>query len=295
MWKGSDIGKAKVAVAGTAGQPAPRHAARRVAASAIAVAVCAILAAGLALWLWPRGGGSAVRQGSGTGGVRRPETHPAPATTAAPAPKAAEAAKSAARPAPAATTPARTYRGVAVVSSSSVTNLDGAVVERLVLADGRTVKAVRLPEPVFRRPCDQLIAMALSAAPGEAVPPLPAGPDAEASFLASMDEPVEAVETDPPGVRELKARVEAARRGIAEAVRAGGSFRKALAEHAAEAGRIAQRRLDAAMAVREVMAEGGADEARAFAERANELLEADGVPPVPVPGEGRDSGMRNDE
>lgn len=291
MWKGSDIGKAKVAAAGAAGRPAAQSAQRRAVRWAAVVAVCAILAAGLALWLWPRGGGSAVRQGSGTGGVRRPETHPAPATTAAPAPKAAPADASApTRPAPAVTAPARTYRGVEVVSSSSVTNLDGAVVERLVLADGRTVKAVRLPEPVFRRPCDQLIAMALSAAPGEAVPPLPAGPDAEASFLASMDEPVEALETDPPGVRELKARVEAARRGIAEAVRAGGSFRQALAEHAAEAGRIAQRRLDAAMAVREVMAEGGADEARAFAERANELLGADGVPPVPVPGEGRRRG-----
>lgn len=96
MWKGSDIGKAKVAAAGAAaGRPAPRNAARagtvRRVASAIAVAVCAVIAAGLALWLWPRGSGSAVRQGSGTGGVRRPEAKAAATPPPAPAPKAAPA------------------------------------------------------------------------------------------------------------------------------------------------------------------------------------------------------------
>lgn len=181
----------------------------------------------------------------------------------------------------------RLYRGVEVVSASCKTNLDGAVVERLRLADGRLVKAVRLPEPVFRRPSDQLIALALSAEPGVAVPPLPIGPDAERSFLDSLSEPIVTLDSDTPEVRELKARVLEARTQIEEIIRNGGSFREALEEHVRASERMADRRAEVARMAQEVRAEGGEAEAKVFTERANTMLEADGIPPVPVPGKSR--------
>ena len=182
----------------------------------------------------------------------------------------------------------RLYRGVEVVSSSCSTNLDGAVVERLRLADGSFVKAVRLPEPAFRRPTDQIIAMAVSAEPGTAVPPLPIGPDAERGFLDSLSEPIEDLDSDTPKIRSLKARVREARAQIAEAMRGGSSFREAMEAHVRESARMADARAEAARMAQEVRREGGEAEARAFAERANAMLEADGVPPIPVPGKGRD-------
>ena len=181
----------------------------------------------------------------------------------------------------------RLYRGVEVVSSSCSTNLDGAVVERLRLADGSFVKAVRLPEPAFRRPTDQIIAMAVSAEPGTAVPPLPIGPDAERGFLDSLSDPIEDLDSDTPKIRRLKARVREARAQIAEAMRGGSSFREAMEAHVRESARMADARAEAARMAQEVRNEGGEAEARAFAERANAMLEADGVPPIPVPGKGR--------
>ena len=157
MWKGSDIGKAKVAAAGAAaGRPAPRNAARRAAASA--VAICAILAAGLALWLWPRGGGSAVRQGSGTGGVRRPETHPVATPPPAPAPKAAEAAKSAASPAPHAQ------------ESKTPEEIEAEERARDPLYDRHHIVAAR---PLLESPLEQVIHSVFSVEPGDMPPMLP--------------------------------------------------------------------------------------------------------------------------
>ena len=181
----------------------------------------------------------------------------------------------------------RLYRGVEVVSSSCSTNLDGAVVERLNLADGSFVKAVRLPEPAFRRPTDQIIAMAVSAEPGAAVPPLPIGPDAERGFLDSLSEPILDLDSDTPKVRRLKAMVREARAQIAEAMRGGSSFREAMEAHVRECARIADARAEAVRMAQEVRREGGEAEARAFTERANAVLEADGVPPIPVPGKER--------
>ena len=181
----------------------------------------------------------------------------------------------------------RLYRGVEVVSSSCSTNLDGAVVERLRLADGSFVKAVRLPEPAFRRPTDQIIAMAVSAEPGTAVPPLPIGPDAERGFLDSLSEPIPDLDSDTTKMRRLKARVREARAQIAEAMRGGSSFREAMEAHVRESARMADARAEAARMAQEVRREGGEAEARAFTERANAMLEADGVPPIPVPGKGR--------
>ena len=272
---------------------------RRLAAFAVAAMLC--VAAIVAVYLAWRGGGAHDGEGApllrplarlaslggyiatrqpppavvhdGEGGVATRHGGGAVATRHGP-PVATNAAK-------------RLYRGVEVVSSSCSTNLDGAVIERLRLADGSFVKAVRLPEPAFRRPTDQIIAMAVSAEPGTAVPPLPIGPDAERGFLDSLSEPIPNLDSDTPKMRRLKARVREARAQIAEAMRGGSSFREAMEAHVRESARMADARAEAARMAQEVRREGGEAEARAFAERANAMLEADGVPPIPVPGKGR--------
>lgn len=179
----------------------------------------------------------------------------------------------------------RLWRGVEVVSSAGAeTNRDGAVVERLVLADGRRVRAVLLPSPAFRHPSDQLLAMALSAKPGEALPPLPLGPDVERDFLRSLEDPIEELPTDSADVRELKRRVAEARETLAEEVRAGRRVCDVLEEYQRGQEHTASVRLMAVREVEAVREAEGAEAARRFAARANGTLRAGGVPEIPVPG-----------
>ena len=174
--------------------------------------------------------------------------------------------------------------GVEVAATLGIeTNRDGAVVERFVLADGRRVRAVTLPDPVFRNPSDQLLAMAVSARPGEAIPPLPLGPDVERAFTESLVAPIEDAEGDSDEVRALKRRVRDARKAVAEEVRAGRSVREVLEEFQREQAHAADCRLAAVREVEAVRESDGEDAARAFAERANEVLRTQGVPEIPVP------------
>ena len=212
------------------------------------------------------------------------------ARPAAPEPVRVAAPEPAGRPAP------RLWNGVEVVSSAGAeTNRDGAVVERLVLADGRRVRAVTLPGPVFRNASDQLLAMLVSARPGEEVPPLPLGPGIERAFAESLASPDEGEPGDSDAVRELRRRVRDARRAVAEEVRAGRSVREVLAAYQGELAFIAESRLAAVREAQVVREADGEEAARRFAERANEALRARGVPEIPVPGEGRRSRERGAE
>ena len=270
-------------------KPTVRRASRGRGLLRVAVVLLCLAAAVTGYLAWTGGEDAREDEVSPTQGIRTATARPRMAkdrkTKARPT--ASDRSKKALPPHVPAAPEKRLYRGVEVVSASCRTNLDGAVVERLRLADGRLVKAVRLPEPVFRRPSDQLIAMALSAEPGVAVPPLPIGPDVERSFQDSLSEPIVVLDSDTPEVRELKARVLEARTQIEEIIRNGGSFREALEEHVRASGRMADRRAEVARMAQEVRAEGGEAEAKVFTERANVLLEADGIPPVPVPGKSR--------
>ncbi len=270
-------------------KPTVRRASRGRGLLRVAVALLCLVAAVIVYLVWTGGEDARNDEASPPQGIRlaavRPHTAKDRRTKANPT--VSDRPREALPPHVPAAPEKRLYRGVEVVSASCKTNLDGAVVERLRLADGRFVKAVRLPEPVFRRPSDQLIALALSSEPGVAVPPLPIGPDAERSFRDSLSEPIVVLDSDTPEVRELKARVMEARAQIEEAIRNGGSFREALEEHVRASGRMADRRAEVARMAQEVRAEGGETEAKVFTERANVLLEADGVPPVSVPGQGR--------
>lgn len=270
-------------------KPTVRRSSRGRGLLRVAVALLCIVAAVTVYLAWTGGEDARDGEASPAQGIRTAAVRPRTAKDRKTKVKTtvSDRAKEALPPHAPAVPEKRLYRGVEVVSASCKTNLDGAVAERLRLADGRLVKAVRLPEPVFRRPSDQLIAMALSAEPGVAVPPLPIGPDVERSFLDSLSEPIVVLDSDTPEVRELKARVLEARTQIEEIIRNGGSFREALEEHVRASGRMADRRAEVARMAQEVRAEGGEAEAKVFTERANAMLEADGVPPIPVPGKGR--------
>lgn len=181
---------------------------------------------------------------------------------------------------------ARLYKGVEVVSSSATTNnTDGAIVERLKLADGRTVKVVSLPKPLFENPSDQLIAMALSSQPRQVVAPMPIDANVEQAFLDSLLSPIKVNEDDPVNVKELKANVIEARAYIADEVKAGKSVREVLEEYQRQMNDIADRHLMAVQEVQKIKAEYGIEEARQFAIRVNEAFRARGVPEISVPGE----------
>ena len=252
---------------------------RRWARAAAALVVLGTLGLLLGRVFAPSGGPVAA------GPVPAPPTGPVPSAGATDGPSAPRAVPSSALstqgPAPA----KRLWRGVEVVSSAGAeTNRDGAVVERLVLADGRRVRAVSLPTPAFRHPSDQLLAMALSARPGEALPPLPLGPDVERDFLRSLEDPIEELPTDSADVRELKRRVAEARETLAEEVRAGRRVRDVLEEYQRGQEHTASVRLMAVREVEAVREAEGAEAARRFAMRANGTLRAGGVPEIPVPG-----------
>ena len=181
---------------------------------------------------------------------------------------------------------ARHYKGVEVVSASASTNsIDGAIVERLKLADGRTVKVVSLPKPLFENPSDQLIAMALSSQPGQAVAPMPIDANVEQAFLDSLLSPIKINEDDSDNVKEIKANVIEARAYIADEVKAGKSVREVLEAYQRQMNDIADRHLMAVQEMQKIKAEYGIEAAREFAVRVNEAFRARGVPEINVPGD----------
>ncbi len=178
----------------------------------------------------------------------------------------------------------RLHKGVEVISSSATTNsVDGAVVERLKLADGRTVKVVTLPKPLFENPSDQLIAMALSSQPGLSVAPMPIDCNVEQEFLNSLLTPIKINEDDTDNVKELKANVLEARAYIADEVKAGTSVREVLEDYQRQMNNIADHHLMAVQEVQKIKTEYGIEEARKFAIRVNESLRARGIPEISVP------------
>jgi len=104
--------------------------------------------------------------------------------------------------------PSKMYEdGVEVVKYIVSTNNSGAVTEKLTLADGRKIAKVHPPKPVFDNPADQVIALAVSAKPGESMPPLPNLNGIDEDFAKSLLSPIKINDDDPDDVKELKAKV----------------------------------------------------------------------------------------
>lgn len=168
--------------------------------------------------------------------------------------------------------------GVEVLSSNVTTNKSGAVIEKLVLANGKKMSKIHPPKPVFDNPCDQVIALAISTKPGQSMPPLPnLDSSLEKEFLASLEKPFKIEETDSEQVRELKARVLETKAYLAEEIKNGGSVLEALREHQRMMDDNADAHLIAVQQLQKVKAEYGQEAADEFLERVNETLRARGL------------------
>lgn len=180
--------------------------------------------------------------------------------------------------------PSKMYEdGVEVVKYIVSTNNSGAVTEKLTLADGRKIAKVHPPRPVFDNPADQVIAFAVSAKPGESMPPLPNLNGIDEDFAKSLLSPIKINDDDPDEVKELKAKVIETKAYLVDEIKNGGSVIEALKAHQAEMERIADSRLMAIREMQKLQSEGDPEMAREFAEKVNESFRARGIPEIPVP------------
>ena len=191
---------------------------------------------------------------------------------------------------PTSAAPKRMEGGVEVVSSTTTTNASGAIIEKLVLADGKKMMKVHPPKPIFDNACDQVIAMMLSVKPGQSMPPLPMlDKSLEQDFLDSIASPIVISEDDPDEVRNIKAQVKEAKAYLVEEIKRGGSLLEAIREHQAEMERIADSHLMAMQEMQKIRAECGEEAALEFIERVNESFRARGIAEIEtLKGQGRE-------
>lgn len=175
--------------------------------------------------------------------------------------------------------PAKRYEdGVEVVSASVRTNSSGAVIEKLVLANGKKMSKIHPPKPVFENPCDQVIALAISTKPGQSMPPLPAlDKSLEKEFLDSLTNPFRIEETDSEKVREIKAMVLEAKAYIADEIKKGGTVLGAIQAHQKMMEETADAHLAAIQMMQKIKAEDGKEAAEEFVSRVNESFRARGI------------------
>ena len=289
MWRGSASGsRDRRCRDGADRREGPRSARSRTAAAI----VCAVIAAGLALWLWPRGGGSAVRQGSGTGGVRRPEARIG-TVAPAPAPKAADAAKSAASPAPAATPRRETWLGHEIVRTTAVTSGTDVVITRID-TDGNVHKEyTSVRRNLFTNPVDAVLAILLTTPEGAPVPPLPPlGPRADDVFRAALMRPIEIGEDDSEQDARVKRLVMAAREEMLQELDDGRSVNDVIEDHCTYAEERNTLRAEAAIRYREILERDGESAAEEYRARTNEQLAGIGAKPLASPSEMREARFR---
>jgi len=177
----------------------------------------------------------------------------------------------------------RLENGVEVVKATVATNANGSVVERLWLADGTTKRKIRPPQPLFENPSDQMIAMALSAEPGQSMPPLPDLSNVDDDFAKSLLSPIRIEEGDSEEVKELKAKVMEARVYLGEEVKRGSTVREALRQYQADMEKYADSHLMAVQQIQKIRNEDGEEAAQAFRERVNEAFRERGIPEIEGP------------
>ena len=177
--------------------------------------------------------------------------------------------------------------GVEILSLTARTNTAGAVIEKMRLADGTTKMKVRPKPPLFENPCDQVIAMAISTKPGDAMPPLPDLTGIEQDFANSLLSPIRINDDDSDEVKLIKEQVIEVRKELAQVVKNGGSVMEALLAHQAEMNRIYESRLTAIQMMQRIQAESGIEAAQEFADEVNRRFEGENIPAIPVVGRGR--------
>lgn len=234
-----------------------------------------LLALAVGVWFAVRGHAGRVTQPATTphSGGRIAEAKPATGTNSPTPPATVKMPKSA--------VPKRMEEGVEVVSSTITTNSSGAVIEELVLADGKRMMKVHPPKPIFENACDQVIAMMLSTKPGQSMPPLPMlDKSLEQDFMNSLASPIVISEDDSDEVRNIKAQVKEVKAYLVDEIKSGGSLLEAIREHQAEMERTADSHLMAIQEMQKLRAECGEDAAQEFIEKVNESFRARGIPEI---------------
>jgi len=190
----------------------------------------------------------------------------------------------------------RMERGVEVVAVSARTNQSGVVVEKLTLADGRKIEKVIRPKPIFDNVSDQMIALAVSAKPGESMAPLPALGDMDEEFAKSLLSPIRIDEGDSEKVKELKLAVKEARAYIAAEIKAGRSVAECLQEHRERMEDISDRHTMAVQEMQKMRKDGAsAEDIAAFRSRINEIFKEQGIPELPTRSENKKPGRKDTE
>ena len=270
--KGKDRDKRGTSRVGAAGD-SKRTTARWVAA----VALIAVAAGGV--WWWMARGGKAEPASEQRQVAKKPKAEkPQPRRTELRSVTATNAVAAAATNAPAVRPPKE------VVSSVVTTNSSGAIIEKIVFADGTKKSRITTPPPIFSNACDQVIALAISAKPGEAMPPLPDLHGIDEDFAKSFLTPITINEDDPENVKELKRNVIETKKELLEAVKGGKTVMQALQEHQAAMERMESSRLMAIREMQRISAEDGVEMAQEFAKKVNEDFEGKGIPAIPVIG-----------
>ncbi len=183
--------------------------------------------------------------------------------------------------------------GIEILSLSTRTNSSGAVIEKLKLADGTSKTKIHPKPPLFKNPCDQVIAMAISTNPGDSMPPLPDLAGIDQDFANSLLTPIVINEDDSDEVKNIKEMVKEVRKTLVEEVKNGRSVMDVLMEHQKEMNRLYERRLDAILMMQKVCSEDGVEAAQKFADIVNVEFEKDGIPAIPVIGRGRNQQRNN--
>ncbi len=250
--------------------------------------VLAILALAIA-WFWHGGRGAPAEPVKPPATDRpkaadRPEARPSrprdaklpPTTTAKPAAAPATATNAAAAVKTQAEKPAE-------VVISAQTNKSGYVIERVRNPDGTIGKRIHSPPPLFKHQSDQMIAIMLSASPGQAIPPMPDNAFTDEEFMRSLEEPIKILDTDRPEVKDMKAKVIVAREDIRAMMKKGYSALQVLQEHRDLFNDNAKLHSDALMELNSILESGDREGARKYAVAMNAAFQQMGVPELKVP------------
>ena len=159
------------------------------------------------------------------------EKKPAPAQVVAPAPSAPRAAEAPApgTPEPPPQPPAPPKPDYKVLSAE--TNDNGAVVEKVLLPDGKMRCIVHAPPQVWDNAADQMIAMAISIKEGVEAAPMPTGVTDD-EFRRIVQKDIVIKNDDSPEIKELKKKVRETRKEILDIMdETGDSFEQVLQRH----------------------------------------------------------------
>lgn len=159
----------------------------------------------------------------------------------------------------------------------ATTNKNGRVVERYRTPDGQIHVVTRPKQRIFHNICDNMIAAAISAKDGIALPPMPLANVSRAQFMESLKTPITTSANDSDEVRDLKDNVAFVRDEIAKIMGTEDrEFSEILADHREQWNANVEMRREVIKATRDFLGEGDVEGAEKYLEAANKKLSENG-------------------